>query len=149
MTDEKLRLIRRSLLYVRSLEGLSVSNHVRLRSVIGRPQAVLLRCQQGWGAVPSPLHVGPPGKRSCATVCLERVLVLLRAHVSATCLICCHLVSAWFSEVLIATLRTAKCWDKTFGVIVLCWDSYSLLRHRGRFPQWGGTCTPRYCGPLG
>ena len=62
---------------------------------------------------------------------------------------CEHLVSAWFSEVLIATLRTAKCWDKTFGVIVLCWDSYSLLRHRGRLPQWGGNCTPRYCGPLG
>ena len=102
-----------------------------------------------WGAVPRPLHVGPPGKRSCATVCLETVLVLLRAHVSATCLICCHLMSARFSEVLIATQRTAKCWDKIFGVIVLCWDSYSLLRHRGRFPQWGGTCTPRYCGPLG
>ena len=99
--------------------------------------------------VPSRLRVASPGQRSCAIVCLASVLVLLRSYVSATCLFCCLFVIAWFSAVLYATLRTAKCWDTTFGVLSSCWDSCSLLRLRGRFPQWGGTCTPRYCGPPG
>ena len=99
----------------------------------------------GGGAQPPPR--GAPRKRSCATMCLERVLVLLRDHVSASCLICYQVVSAWLSAVLFGTLRTAKSWDKTFGVIDSCWDSCSLLRHRGRFPQWGvlvplGTAVP-------
>ena len=94
------------------------------------------------GRCPAPSTWGPP-ENVLALPCVWKecwfccVLIF-----SATCLICCHLVSAWFSEVLIATLRTAKCWDKTFGVIVLCWDCYSLLRHRGAVPAVEGYLYP-------
>ena len=102
-----------------------------------------------WGEEPSHLRVVPPGQRSNAVECLERVCVMLSVHVLACCLIYSHLVSALLSAVLSGNQRTAKSWDKTFGVLVLCQVFCPLLRHRGRFPWWGGTCTPRYCGPLG
>ena len=101
------------------------------------------------GEEPSHLRVVPPGQRSSAIACLEQVFVMLRVYVLAWCLFWFPLVSAVLSVVLSGDLRTAKCWDKTFGVLVLCRVVCPLLSHRGRFPQWGGTCTPRYCSPLG
>ena len=94
------------------------------------------------GKEPSRLRVASPGQRSCAIVCLASVLVLLRAHVSAPCLFCCHLVSAWVFAVLIATLRTAKCWDTTFGVIISCWDSCLAFAPTGAVPAVGGYLYP-------
>ena len=102
---------------------------------------------EGVGAQPRPRR--DPRTTFLRYCVFGKCIGLLRTHVSATCLFCCHLVSAWFCAVLYATLRTAKCWDTTFGVLISCWDCCSLLRFRGRFPQWRGTCTPRYCGPPG
>ena len=49
---------------------------------------------------------------------------------------------ALLSAVLSGNQRTAKCWDTTFGVLVLCRVFCPLLRHQGCVPVVGGYLYP-------
>ena len=74
------------------------------------------------GEEPSHLRVAPPRQRSSDDQCLEIVLAMLRLCVLAWCLVGFRLVFALISAVMLGNPRTAKCWDKTLGVVAL----YSL-----------------------
>ena len=93
------------------------------------------------GEEPSHLRVVPPGQRSCDDQCLEIVLAMLRIRVLAWCLVGFRLVSALISAVLSGNPRTAKCWDRTRGVV----DQCSLcVRYciSGAVPVAGGSLEP-------
>ena len=117
-------------------------DHLRLRCP-SRPQKSqrFLRQEKG-GRSPATSAWFPPGQRSGELECLDRVSVTLRVFVLAGCLFCSHLVSAWLFAVLLGNLRTAKCWDTTFGVFVLCWVCCPLFAPPGAVPVVGGYLYP-------
>ena len=92
--------------------------------------------------MPSHLRVVPPGQRSGVKYCLVQVSVMLRNSVLDDCLLCFPLVSAVVSAVLYSHLRTAKCWDNTFGVFALCQVGCPLFAPPGAVPVVGGYLYP-------
>ena len=94
------------------------------------------------GEEPSHLRVVPPGQRSGVMYCLVQVSVMLRNSVWDDCLLCFPLVSAVVSAVLYSHLRTAKCWDNTFGVLALCQVGCPLFAPPGAVPVVGGYSYP-------
>ena len=84
----------------------------------------------------------PPGQRSGVMYCLVQVSVMLRNSVLDDCLIRFPLVSAVVSAVLYSHLRTAKRWDNTFGVFVLCQVGCPLFAPPGAVPVVGGYLYP-------
>ena len=91
--------------------------------------------------MPSHLRVVPPGQRSGELQCWAIVSVTLRVFVRLVSALF-SLVSASVFVVSFGNLRTAKCWDTTFGVLDLCRVSCPLFAPTGAVPVVGGYLYP-------
>ena len=115
---------------------------MQLRCQSASLQPEMLQSQNLRGEVPSHLRVVPPGQRSGELQCWALVSVTLRVcvwlHVCSV-LILCLLLYLWSC---LGNLRTAKCWDTTFGVIDLCRVSCPLFAPPGAVPVVGGYLYP-------
>ena len=96
--------------------------------------------QRGGGAQPPPR--GSPRATFWRDGLFGHVSVMLRNSVLDDCLLGFPLVSAVVSAVLYGHLRTAKCWDNTFGVFALCQVGCSLFAPPGAVPVVGGYLYP-------
>ena len=94
------------------------------------------------GEVPSHLRVVPPGQRSGAIYCLVQVFAMCASMFWIIvcfdflwCLLC-------YLQSYSGHFRTAKCWDNTFGVFVLCKVGCPLFAPPGAVPVVGGYLYP-------
>ena len=106
---------------------------------------------KGWGehlTQPPPRGL-PPGNGPTAFLMLRMLsgnlgCFCLGGFCSHVCLLVCTV------SVSIQTIGTGEELGLHLsGVFASCLAGFLLLRHRGRFPWWGGFRTPRYHGPLG